>query len=110
MQRNPKLARKPAPEQHIQPGQALLLDLAQQSFAVTTDSALARRLVVDNSTLSRVRNRLRPMGSSLLLCIHEATALPLTQLRLLAQCQPEPKRHAPLPQRTLGAAGKESAC
>lgn len=90
MQKKPPLPRTPPPELHIQPGQAILLDLARQSFAVANDSALARKLSIDTSTISRVRNRLRPMGSSLFLCIHEATALPVTQLRLIAQSTPEP--------------------
>ncbi|HYD93944.1 MAG TPA: hypothetical protein VEC01_01365 [Noviherbaspirillum sp.] len=58
-----------------------LLDTLMAKLGVRSDAALARALGMPASTISKVRHRLMPVNSSLLLAAHEATELSIRELR-----------------------------
>lgn len=60
-----------------------LLDTLMVKLDVRSDAALARALGVPPSTISKVRHRLMPVNSSLLLAAHETTELSIRELRAL---------------------------
>jgi len=60
-----------------------LLDTLMAKLDVKSDAALARALNMPPSTISKVRNRLMPVNSSLLLAAHEVTELSIRELRIL---------------------------
>jgi transcriptional regulator with XRE-family HTH domain len=60
-----------------------LLDAVIEKMHLTSDAALANMLEVAPRVISGVRNGYRPIGASLLLRIHEATDIPIRELRAL---------------------------
>ncbi len=60
---------------------AHLLNEIGRYLELTNDTQLALRLKVNGALLSRVRHGQSPVSGSLLICMHEATGLPIAQLR-----------------------------
>lgn len=73
--------RKKLPEFQVQVAQASLLDLTIILMEIKNDVELARLLGIASSTISRIRNGHRSVGSLMLLNIHELTEIPLDILR-----------------------------
>ncbi|WP_426162370.1 helix-turn-helix domain-containing protein [Pseudoduganella sp. R-34] len=61
----------------------MLLDTVKFWLGLRYDAALADRLQVTRTTISKIRHRHCPVSSELLLRIHEMTGLPLRELRFL---------------------------
>lgn len=61
-----------------------LLDFAIEALNLKNDAALARALEVAPPQISMVRHRLRPIGPTLLLKLHDLTALSAKELRRIA--------------------------
>lgn len=60
-----------------------LLDTIKQRLGNKTDAALARRLVVAPSLISKIRHRRQIVSAEVLISMHEETGLSLRDLRLL---------------------------
>lgn len=60
-----------------------LLDTIKQRLGIKTDAALARRLVVAPSLISKIRHRRQIVSAEVLISMHEETGLSLRDLRLL---------------------------
>jgi hypothetical protein len=61
----------------------LLLDILMTKLDVDSDAALARKLRIPPSTISKVRHKQVAVNSALLLAAHEATEISIRELRLL---------------------------
>lgn len=68
-----------------------LLDMVIASLALKNDAALSRALGVTPLLLSKVRHRRLPVGAELMIRIHEATTLSITEIRDLMG---DSQRHA----------------
>lgn len=60
-----------------------LLDTISKSLAVKNDAALARRLRVNPSHISKVRHLTLPVTADLLISLHEESGMQIRDLRLL---------------------------
>lgn len=60
-----------------------LLDTLIKRMALKNDAALSRRLKVAAPVISKIRHRRLPVGASLLLRMHDVTAMPINELRSL---------------------------
>lgn len=58
-----------------------VLDMAREALRVKTDSQLAQLLGKEKALVSRVRNRKREMPAHMILAIHEATEIPIAEIR-----------------------------
>ncbi len=61
----------------------LLVDQLINRLGVRTCSGLARRLAVSPSMISKVRNARSPVTAELLLLMHDASGIPIRELRLM---------------------------
>ncbi len=59
----------------------LLVDQLIHRLGVRTSSGLARRLDVSPSMISKVRNLRSPVTAELLVLMHDATGIPIRELR-----------------------------
>ncbi len=59
----------------------LLVDQLINRLGVRTCSGLARRLAVSPSMISKVRNARSPVTAELLLLMHDASGIPIRELR-----------------------------
>ncbi|MDB5770864.1 MAG: hypothetical protein JWM42_1238 [Burkholderia sp.] len=69
----------PAPDGGFNPGH--LLNALKIHFHLRSDAALARALDVDRPYISKIRHHMNPVGPTLLVRMHEASGLPVRQLR-----------------------------
>ena len=60
-----------------------LLDALIQKLNLKNDAALSRALEVRPPVISKIRHRTLPVGASLLIRMHEVSALSIKELRLL---------------------------
>jgi transcriptional regulator with XRE-family HTH domain len=60
-----------------------LLDAVMEALSLKSDAGLARRLDVTPPLISLLRNGKRRIGPNMLLRIHEASDMPISQLRAL---------------------------
>ena len=60
-----------------------LIDELIAKMNVKNDAALARELGVPREVISKIRHKRRPIGSSLLLKMHETTGVSISELRSL---------------------------
>jgi hypothetical protein len=60
-----------------------LLDAVKETLSLKTDAGLARRLDVSPPVISLLRSGKRPIGPSMLIRMHEASDMPISQLRAL---------------------------
>jgi hypothetical protein len=60
-----------------------LLDALIDRMSLKNDAALSRSLKVAPPVISKIRHRRLPVGASLLLRMHDVTALPVNELRQL---------------------------
>jgi hypothetical protein len=58
-----------------------LLDKVMEMFELDTDKALAHRLKVHPTSISKVRRREIVLGDVMLLALHDLTGLPAKELR-----------------------------
>jgi DNA-binding transcriptional regulator YdaS (Cro superfamily) len=63
-------------------------DAILKRTGVKNDRALARLIDVDPCSLSNMRAGRAGMGPTILLRVHEATAIPIAELKALAGCPP----------------------
>jgi transcriptional regulator with XRE-family HTH domain len=61
--------------------QSQFVDLIIRRSGVKTDAALARVLNIQRPFISRIRNGWRPIGPSFIICVHEATGIPIRDLK-----------------------------
>jgi len=59
----------------------LLLDALQQRFKLKNDAALADFLQINRAVISRLRRRKSQITAALMVCLHEATNMSLSELR-----------------------------
>ena len=60
-----------------------LLDRVRQELNVRSDRQLAKLLGTDAPIISRIRNRVRPCSDTIILAIHEATEIPVKEIRAM---------------------------
>ncbi|WP_211474804.1 hypothetical protein [Collimonas humicola] len=63
---------------------AYMLDVVLQEQNLKNDAALAREIQVAPPTISKVRNEVQPLGSSLLVKLHELTGKSTKEIKALA--------------------------
>lgn len=63
---------------------AYMLDVVLQQQNIKNDAALARALMVAPPVISKVRNGTLPLGSSLLVKLHEFTGKSTVEIKALA--------------------------
>lgn len=61
-----------------------LLDAVKAEFQLETDAALCRFLDVFPYPVSRIRRGAMPVGDSMIIRIHEKTAMPIKRIKELA--------------------------
>jgi hypothetical protein len=61
-----------------------LLDAIKAEFNIKTDAALAARLCVQTSSISKYRHGILKLQDSFTLKVHEATDWPISRIRELA--------------------------
>jgi DNA-binding transcriptional regulator YdaS (Cro superfamily) len=71
------------------PAQAKLLDFLIGHLAVKNDAALAVKLGLTSPVLSKLRNGRIALSAGLLLRIHDASTVPLADLRALSRVDAE---------------------
>jgi hypothetical protein len=67
---------------------AALIDFALDRLHLRNDSALAQFLGISPATISKIRNRVMPMGDSLLVDLSEAMDMPTKHLKAIAGILP----------------------
>lgn len=60
------------------------LDYVRHMAGVDTDAALSHLLEISPAALSKLRNEKRPVGPAIIVRIHEATDIPIRDLKHLA--------------------------
>ena len=63
--------------------QHMLLDTMLQILKLPTDAALARKIGVNPPVISKIRGRTLPVGATMLIKLHEATDMPIRELKSL---------------------------
>ncbi|MFC3110649.1 hypothetical protein ACFOFO_22275 [Undibacterium arcticum] len=58
-----------------------LLDTLIKDFGLKNDAALSRALEISPAVISKIRHKRLPVGGSLLIRMHEVTALSIRELR-----------------------------
>ena len=66
-------------------GNRKLLDYLIAQFKVKNDAALARKLDVNASAISAIRNGDKPVGASLLIKAHEGLNMPTLELKKIME-------------------------
>lgn len=59
----------------------IMRDHAKEVMGVLSDSKFCERLHIAKPTLSKIRNKKQPVSAALLLAIHDATGLSISDLR-----------------------------
>lgn len=70
-----------SPDINYQPEQ--LLDALLKQLNLKNDAALSRRLDIAPPVISKIRNRLLPVGSTLLIRMHEVSEISIKDLRAM---------------------------
>ena len=79
-----------------------LLDALADRLAAKNDAALSRALEVAPPVLSKIRHGRLPVGATILLRMHEASGIPIRELRDRCPCATcREKRNAPPPKPNL---------
>lgn len=69
---------------------AKVLDAIISKLKLKNDAALSRVLEVAPPVISKIRHRTLPIGATILLRMHEASAISIRELRALMASPPEP--------------------
>lgn len=69
--------------EHPQYNPDTLLDTVRLMLGLKNDAALARRLRVAASSISKIRNRRQVVSAEMIVCLHEETRLSIRDLRWL---------------------------
>ena len=67
-----------------------VLDAIIAKLQLKNDAALSRALEVAPPVISKIRHRTLPIGATILLRMHEASAISIRELRALMASPPEP--------------------